>query len=513
MLFYTFCEFLIFFYLKFLQNLFLFFSCRDKIRIMKKIMLCYPPGDLSDRIKNRYKFKTTDIFPKTMKACNDLGYMAATLMVDGHEVFLRDYKIEQRTALDFLDDILQFAPDVIVMKTTAIDIFEDMKLVRMIKSSNPEILVVLKSEIFFNPSNDFLTEMPLGGVDYLIGSDAAFVLPKLIKAHYENPESVYQVPFITICRNGIMQNTSFYAPHGNINDLPFPARSIMKNEYYYNPDTKKVTATIYTGKGCSGKCLHCYEPILSDGIQTMRPAKKVFEEMYECFSKYGIRSFLFPSDTFNHDEKWIEEFCDLIIASPMKDNVDWIANVNIAKFTEYMAMEMKAAGCSTVIMRFDCGSDDSLLRLGRGFTIDECFNSVEIARKLKLKIYGIFSMGYPWEDEVHLNATKKVMYKICSDKVFLSMPVAYPNSKTEELFRKENILKDSIITDRGIKIPLMGTKFLSHKFVRKFRRKTLIGYYLNPKYVWKQVIAMYNDPEALKNYFNFMVELFKNKRQ
>ena len=105
MLFYPFREFLIFFYLKFLQNLFLFFSYRAKIRIMKKIMLCYPPGDLSDRIKNRYKFNTTDIFPKTMKACNDLGYMAAALMPDGHEVFLRDYKIEQKTALDFLDDM------------------------------------------------------------------------------------------------------------------------------------------------------------------------------------------------------------------------------------------------------------------------------------------------------------------------------------------------------------------------------------------------------------------------
>ncbi|MGN0004932.1 MAG: B12-binding domain-containing radical SAM protein [Candidatus Gastranaerophilaceae bacterium] len=480
---------------------------------MKKIMLCYPPGDLSDRVKNRYKFNTADIFPRTMKACNDLGYMAATLMPEGHEIFLRDYKIEQKTALDFLDDILKFAPNVIVLKTGSIDIFEDLKLVRMIKSSNPEIVVILKSELFFNPSNDLLTGLPLGGVDYLIGSDAAFVLPKLIKTHFENPEMVYQIPFITICRNGLMQNTNFYAPHGNINELPFPARSIMKNEYYYRPDTRQVTATIYTSKGCSGKCLHCYEPILSDSTETVRPAQKVFEEMYECYSKYGIRSFFFPLDTFNHSEKWVEEFCDLIIASPMNNNVDWIANVNIAKFTEYMGIEMKSAGCSTVIMRFDCGSDDSLLRLNRGFTVDECYNSTEIARKIKLKIYGLFSVGYPWEDETHLKATKKMMLKICPDMAFLSMPVAYPNSKIEELFRNENILKDTIITERSIKIPPLGTKFLSHKFVRRYRRKMLIGFYLNPKYIFKQLVAMYNNPDSMKNYFNFVIELLKNKRQ
>ena len=58
-------------------------------------------------------------------------------------------------------------------------------------------------------------------------------------------------------------------------------------------------------------------------------------------NNYGITNFYFPSDTFNHNEKWVEEFCDYIIESPMNGNIEWIANVNVASFTEYMAMEMK----------------------------------------------------------------------------------------------------------------------------------------------------------------------------
>ena len=81
--------------------------------IMKKILLCYPPGDLSKKIKKRYKFNTLDVVPPTMRACNDLGYMAATLQGHGHEVFLKDYKIEESSALDFLDDVLKFSPNVI----------------------------------------------------------------------------------------------------------------------------------------------------------------------------------------------------------------------------------------------------------------------------------------------------------------------------------------------------------------------------------------------------------------
>ena len=480
---------------------------------MKKIMLCYPPGDLSKKIKNRYRFYTKDIVPHSMRACNDLGYMAATLRNDGHDVFLFDYKITNSTALDFLDDILKYCPDVIVLKTDIANIFEDLKLVRMIKSSNPQIVVVLKSEMFFDASEDLLCNLPLGGVDYLIGSDAAFVMPLIVKYHFDAKEMIYQIPFITICQNGCMQKTNFHAPHGNINDLPFPARDLMKNEYYYRPDNKEVIATIHTAKGCNCNCLGCFEPVLADSTLNVRSAKNVFDEVYECFSKYGIRSFYFPSDTFTHSEKWVEEFCDLIINSEMSGNIDLIIHVNPANFTEYMAMEMKGAGCSIVVMRFDCGSDDSLLRMNKGLTIDECYNSAEIADKNKLKIFAIYSLGLPWEEEAHLVATQKMMNKIAADYIIISMPVPLPNSKIEKIFRDENILKEPVVTKDGIKIPALGTKFLTHRKVRKFRRQALLFYYLHPKFVFKKLLEISKKPELFKKYMAFLFELFTNKRK
>ena len=477
---------------------------------MKKIMLCYPPGDLSKKIKNRFKFFTKDIIPHSMRACNDLGYMAATLRNDGHEMFLRDYKISNSTALDFLDDILKYAPDVIVIKTDIANIFEDLKFVRMIKSSNPNIIVVLKSEIFFDASEDLLINLPLGCADYLIGSDAAFVLPLLIKYHFESPEMIYQVPFITICKNGLMQKTNFLAPHGNINNLPFPARDLMQNEYYYRPDNEAVTATIYTARGCFDTCLDSF---LEDCKSDIRTAKSVFDEMFECFSKYGIRTFFFPSDTFTSDEKWVEELCDLIVNSEMANNIDLIINVNISKFTDYMAMEMKSAGCSIVVMRFDCGSDDSLVRMKKGITTDECCNAAEIAIKNKLKVYGLYSLGLPWEDESHLIATKKMMNKISADFISIAMPVAVPDSQIEKIYREENILKESIISKDGIKIPVLGTKFLTHKKIRNFRRETLLSYYFNPKFMFKKLVEIVKQPELFKKYMTFLFELFSNKRK
>ena len=476
---------------------------------MKKIMLTYAPGDLSAKIKNRYKYRFEEIVPVTMRACNDLGYMAAALKQFGHEIFLRDYKIEKLTALDFLDDILTFNPDVIVVSTTNINIVEDLKTIRMIKSSNPEITIILKSELFYNPSDEILNNLPMTGVDYAIGSDAAFVLPKLIDAHFDNPSEVSNIPFIVVFKNGQAYKNNFDVQGGDINSLPLPDRSLMRNEYYYRPDNKEVIASIITGKGCDFEYLHCGD--VHHKELRIRTPENVFAEIIDCYRNYGIRNFFFPSDTFASNEKWIEQFCDLIKENNIAKEIDWIAVVNPAKFTEYMASQMKSAGCSLLIIRFEAGSEESLMRSKCGFSADECYNTAEIAQKAKLKIYGIFTMGFPWEEEIHILETKKMIGKICPDYLSLVFPVPFPNSEIEKIFREANILKDALIANNVIKIPTLGTKFISHKVLKNLRRSILLRYYLNPKLLLKKLKEISKNPSEFMNYLKSAKEAVKKR--
>ena len=476
---------------------------------MKKIMLTYAPGDLSAKIKNRYKYRFEDVVPLTMRACNDLGYMAAALKQCGHEVFLRDYKIEKATALDFLDDILTFNPDVIVISTSNINLVEDLKIIRMIKSSNPEITIILKSELFFNPSDEILNNLPMSGVDYAIGSDAAFVLPKLIDAHFANSGEVSDIPFIIIFKNGQAYKNNFDAQGGDINSLPLPERSLMKNEYYYRPDNKEVIATIITGKGCNSDYLHCGEAQLA-GLRIRTP-ENVIEEILDCYKNYGIRNFFFPSDTFSNDEKWIERLCDLMKENNITQDIDWIAVVNPAKFTEYMASQMKSAGCSMLIIRFEAGSEESLMRSKCGFSADECYNTAEIAQKTKLKIFGLFTMGFPWEEESHIIETRNMINKICPDYLSLSFPVPFPGSEIEKIYRQDNILKDDLVANNVIKIPALGTKFISHKVLKGLRRSILLRYYLNPKLLLKKLKEISKNPSEFMNYIKSARDVVKKR--
>ncbi len=116
------------------------------------------------------------------------------------------------------------------------------------------------------------------------------------------------------------------------------------------------------------------------------------------------------------------------------------------------------------------------------------------------------------ETDEHLSATRKMMMRISSDFVSLVLPVPYPDSQTEKIFREENILREPVVSAMGIKIPPLGTKFIEHKKIRKFRKQTLFFYFFNPKYVFRRFVDGVKKPELFKKYYNFLSEMFMNKK-
>lgn len=94
-----------------------------------KVMVFYPPGELFQRGEDRCQINIKSSSANAMRACNDLGYMAAVLRTYGDEVFLKDYATERKEYTDYVQDIKKFGPDVLVLSTTNTTIFTDIDLI------------------------------------------------------------------------------------------------------------------------------------------------------------------------------------------------------------------------------------------------------------------------------------------------------------------------------------------------------------------------------------------------
>lgn len=144
---------------------------------MTTVSLIYPPGLLFQRGEDRCQSNIDSSTATSMRACNDLGYAAAALKQKGFEVWLKDYQTEHLSFDDLQNDLEQRPSEMLMLSTTNATVFSDLQVVARIKEKFPEISVVLKGAIFFDPEDELLAQLDLKNVDYLIAANQTLLSP------------------------------------------------------------------------------------------------------------------------------------------------------------------------------------------------------------------------------------------------------------------------------------------------------------------------------------------------
>ena len=207
---------------------------------MKKIMLIYPTGDLYQRGEDRCQININASISNSMRACNDLGYVASILKND-YQIFLKDYMSEKKSFDDFKNDFNSFLPDVLFISTTNGSIYDDLEFINKVKQINSDVVIILKGALFFNPQEEIFSALNLLNVDYLIGGEVEFIIKDLIDAHYFDKNKLSEIQGICYKNNEDWVINKVESFNENLDLLPFPDRNLMNNKLYINPlNNKKI---------------------------------------------------------------------------------------------------------------------------------------------------------------------------------------------------------------------------------------------------------------------------------
>ncbi len=472
-------------------------------------MLVYPPVGRYQRSEDRCQINVEASVSNSLRSCNDLGYIASILK-NSYELFLKDYPAEKLSFENFESDFSLFNPDVIFISITNGSIYKDLAFVEKVKSLKKDIVIILKGALFFNTEKDLFEEADFKNVDYLIGGEVEFIISDLLNAHFNNKEKLSEIQGICYKKDvdWVINNVTSFCE--DLDSIPFPDRSLMKNELYINPATNRPMATIATSRGCPSSCIYCVSPVISGKKVRYRSPKSVFDELNQCANEHKILDFFFKSDTFTMKKEWVIELCDLIINSELKGKINWVANSRVNTIDEEMIAKMKAAGCSVIALGLESGSDESLKKMKKGTTVDQNRNAVKLIKKAGLKTFGFYIIGFPWENKEHLEQTKKLMFELDTDFIELSIATPFKGSELysmlyEKLDNGENVLgKDSF------KYLTIGTDYLSREELEKFRKNTILKYHLRPKYIIKKLFNKDLTPALFFNYVKYGFRMIKN---
>lgn len=476
---------------------------------MKKVMLIYPPGEIYQRGEDRCQINVNASVSNSLRACNDLGYIASILKQENYQLFLRDYPAENLNINDFISDINNEQPNVVFISTTNGSIFSDLEIAKQIKSINKDIILILKGALFFNPDESLFDELFLDNVDYLIGGESEFIILPLLNAHYNDLSLLSGIQGISYKINGVWKVNALVHFCEDLDSIPFPDRSLMKNELYINPATNNPIATIFTSRGCSSSCIYCLSPLISGKKVRFRSPKSVFQEIEECVNKYNIFEFFFKSDTFTINKQWVIQLCDYIINSDLSGKITWVANSRVNTIDDEMLLKMKEAGCSLIALGIESGSEDSLKKMKKGTTLAQNIAAVKLIKKYGLQIFGFYLIGFPWETREHISSTEKLMFMLDTDFIEISIATPFKGSELYRMISEKQNANDVLGKD-SFKYITMGTDYISGQELESLRKKMLLKYHLRLSYILKKIFNKNITAKVLLNYFKYGLRLIKN---
>lgn len=476
-----------------------------------KIALIYPPGFMYQRGEDRCQANIETSTATSMRACNDLGYAAAILLKNKHEVIVRDYQTEKKQIEDVVEDFQSFKPDIIFLSTTNATIFEDIKIIRQLKEKTSfKGKVIFKGAIFFDAENKLLELLDLDDIDILIGGETEFCIKEIIEA-FENKVDFKEIDNIFYKNEeGIFIKNRFRISDEDLDNIPFPARHLMKNELYTRPDTGEAMATIQTSRGCPSNCIYCLSPQISGKKVRFRSPQNVFEELKECYEKYNIRNFFFKADTFTINPKWTIELCELIINSDLNNKIEFTANSRVKPISEEVLTAMKKAGCFTIAFGFETGNEETMKIIGKGATVEDNYRAMELAKNAGLTTYGFYMIGFPWEDKNQIRDTEKLINKLNSDFIEVHIALPYYGTRLYEMCEESGVLAENILGTDYFDATTTGTKYLEFEELVKIRKKIISRYYMRPTYILKKVWKARKNPKVIKNYIIYGLRLIKN---
>jgi anaerobic magnesium-protoporphyrin IX monomethyl ester cyclase len=411
-----------------------------------------------------------------------LSYAVSVLDKSGFEVGFIDGIAEELTISDFVGAVKNAGADIVIMECSTPSIRYDLLTAEKLKAEVSDIFVVLVGShpTFFHKEilmeNEFVDVICRGEFDLTV-RDIAFAL--------SNGGGLREIKGISF-RDGNGVHINEERPLiMNLDDLPFPARHIVKIEpYLAGICSGNRPTTMVSSRGCPYKCVFCLWPeTLYGRVFRARSPENVVDEIEQAVKEYHVDEIYFDDDCLTLIKERLLKICELIKKRDIE--VKWICQSRVDTVDEEMLKEMKEAGCHYVEFGVESGSQEMLKAMKKGIRLDSARKAFELCKKIGLKTQAFFLFGLPGENDETFRETVEFAKELDPDSAQFALAIPHPGTELYQVCTEKGWLKYDSWEDFSAGNSIIETEELSREDAEKFRLAAYREFYMRPGFFIK----------------------------
>jgi anaerobic magnesium-protoporphyrin IX monomethyl ester cyclase len=376
------------------------------------------------------------------------AYLAGAVEKAGHEARIFDaMNKEGATFDDVRAEVERLKPDVVVTLdylpvTGAIStatVPAALQALKVAKEVDPTIVTIIGGphptfmygEIFADEANQ---------VDFILRGEAEETLPELLAALPSG--RLDEVQGIAFVRDGQPVATPL-RPHVQDLDTLEPAWHLLDwKDYHYNIEPWGRMASMLTSRGCMMGCSFCSHRQFWRGDWRARTPANVIREMHQLVDVHGVEfiTLIDPYPT-NDAVRW-EKLLDALIAEKLPVKLLMETRVEDVIRDERILPKYREAGVIHLYLGAEGSSDEMLVTLNKGTTVDLNKRAVDLAREHDIMTEASFMIGGPTETWASIEKTIAEAIRVNPDIAVFPVLTPMPFTPIYEQFKDRVRVKD-----------------------------------------------------------------------
>jgi anaerobic magnesium-protoporphyrin IX monomethyl ester cyclase len=277
---------------------------------------------------------------------------------------------------------------------------------------------------------DHLEKYFAHGADFVICGEGESTLLETINHVLKKEVSKESIKGLAYTSDGKLHRNPDRSVVKDLDTLPFPAWDLVEVERYRAIWKKRhgyFSVNMVTTRGCPFHCNWCAKPIYGQVYNTRSP-RNVVEEMKLLKQTVNPDHIWFCDDIFGLKPGWVAEFSNEVVSANAVIPFKCLARVDLL-LKESAIENLRKAGCATVWVGAESGSQKILDAMEKGTTVDQIYNATRKLKQVGIRVGFFLQYGYPGETREDIDLTLQMVNDCLPDEIGVSVSYPLPGTK------------------------------------------------------------------------------------